>query len=581
MVNFALQSQLVHTSTSRVISFPKVGAEQLSYTSVLDTSSSKLENDLEHLESPIRCDIIKFSDLLEAEFRLDAGFIIEAKFDSEPQSSQINGLDTKPLYGNNGFCNETFYPFRFKRIYADSDQHGIPFISSSEITSFRAETSRYLSRKKTPHLEKLLIQKWDILISRSGIVGNVGLATESFVGKAHSEDTIRLRVNDADTAGYVAAFLRSRYGRSQLSRLGHGSITPVVELEHLEQVLIPNLPPIRRIMIGRLMCEAGELRDEANRLLHEADRLLHDRLNLPYLKDIAPNGKESAIAKIKASELMGRLEGSFHDPTAIAAESQLRELTVEVATIGDSRVTKEIRPITKFRKRTYVEKGGIPLLSSKQLFQIDPVDVKRLAKGAHTKDLPEIQLQENMIAVTRSGTIGRVQIFPAYMANWTASEDATRILASSDMNPGYLYTWLASDYGYRLITRQAYGSVIVHIDLEMLASIPIPLPKPKIRDEIGNLVLRANQLRDEAWQKEQEAITKLENLIANKPIAPIQEEPSPNKISLESIQHDPNAIPIWQLAAQLSAKVPDEEWAKVPADLSQRFDYYQGLRDDS
>ena len=58
----------------------------------------------------------------------------------------------------------------------------------------------------------------------------------------------------------------------------------------------------------------------------------------------------------------------------------------------DRRVTKEIRPITKFRERTYVEKGGIPLLSSKQIFQIDPIDIKRLAKGAHTKDLPEIQL---------------------------------------------------------------------------------------------------------------------------------------------------------------------------------------------
>jgi hypothetical protein len=42
--------------------------------------------------------------------------------------------------------------------------------------------------------------------------------------------------------------------------------------------------------------------------------------------------------------------------------------------------------------------------------QIDPVDVKRLAKGAHTKDLPEIALKKNMVTISRSGTIGRVQI---------------------------------------------------------------------------------------------------------------------------------------------------------------------------
>jgi type I restriction enzyme S subunit len=284
------------------------------------------------------------------------------------------------------------------------------------------------------------------------------------------------------------------------------------------------------------------------------------------------------------------LEGSFHDPVAIAAEQQLAKSSVEVTTVGNTRVTKEIRPITKFRKRTYVEKGGIPLLSSKQIFQVDPVDVKRLAKGAHTKDLPEIQLEENMIAVTRSGTIGRVQIFPAYMAKWTASEDATRILASEDINPGYLYAWLASDYGYCLITRQSYGSVIVHIDLDMLASVPIPLPEKSIRDEIGNLVLKANQLRDEAWRDEQDAITKLENLIARKQTLQTQvdfvnaasggnlhenidtiQQPS----VLGELTFDPAAPPIWELVAQISAQVPDEEWKKLPTDLARRFDYYQ------
>jgi type I restriction enzyme S subunit len=293
------------------------------------------------------------------------------------------------------------------------------------------------------------------------------------------------------------------------------------------------------------------------------------------VNDITPSSNASAIAKIKASQLMGRLEGSFHNPVAIAAEKQLGELSAEVTTVSDSRVTKEIRPITKFRKRTYVEKGGIPLLSSKQIFQIDPVDVKRLAKGAHTKDLPEIQLEENMIAVTRSGTIRRVQIFPAYMAKWTASEDATRILASENINPGYLYTWLASDYGYCLITRQSYGSVIVHIDLDMLASVPIPLPEASIRDEIGNLVLKANQLRHEAWRNEQDAITKVENLITGKQTPQTQIDTVQQPTEFGELTFDPDAPPIWELVAQISAQVPDDEWKKLPTDLARRFDYYQ------
>lgn len=519
---------------------------------------------------------IKLSEVFDAGVRLEASaFSIEAH--NAVTALENSGVQLTQIYGANGLCQGGYYPHRFKRIYV-SPGKGIPFLSSSEIISLRPTTNNFVSKNYTPKLERLLPEKWDILISRSGTIGNIGLATETFLGKALSEHVIRLQTDNPETAGYVVAFLRSRYGRPQLVQGTYGSVVDQIEPEHLERVLIPNLPPIRRIAIGQLMCQAGALRDEANRLLDEADRLLHQRLNLPYLKDIAPSGSASANAKIKASQLMGRLEGSFHDPVAIAAEKKLAELSVEVTTVSDSRVTKEIRPITKFRKRTYVEKGGIPFLSSKQIFQIDPVDIKRLAKGAHTKDLPEIQLQENMIAVTRSGTIGRVQIIPKYMAEWTASEHATRFLASEDMNSGYLYAWLASDYGYCLITRYSYGSVILEVDKEMFSSVSIPLPEASIRDEIGNLVLKANKLRDEAWRNEQDAIIKLEDLITSKQTPQTQIDTVQKASALGELTFDPDAPPIWELVAQISAQVPDEEWKKLPTDLARRFDYYQKQR---
>lgn len=518
---------------------------------------------------------IRLSEVIDAGVRLEASaFSIGAH--NAVAALQNSGLPLIRLYGEGGLCQEAHNAFRFKRIYVDSE-NGVPFLSSSDIISLRPKAERYLSRKHTRKLETLLIQKWDVLISRSGTIGNIGLATESHVDQALSEDVIRLRASEPEIAGFITAFLRSRYGHTQLTQATYGSVIVHIELEHLERVLVPDLQPIRQIAIGRLMCKAGELRDEANQLLDKADHLIHERLGLPYLKDTTPEGRQKiSVTTITASQLMGRLEGSFHDPVAIAAELKLRELPVEITTVGDPRVTKEIRPITKFRKRTYVDKGGILLLSSKQIFQIDPVDVKRLAKGAHTKDLPEIQLEENMIAITRSGTIGRVQIIPAYMAKWTASEDATRILASKALNPGYLYAWLASDYGHCLINRQSYGSVVVHVDADMFASVPIPLPRASIRNEIGNLVLKANQLRDKAWHNEREAIGKLERLISKQATSEMQPELSTQQFSsLNDLSFNPDEIPIWELAAQISAQVPDDDWKQLPSDLARRFDYYQ------
>jgi type I restriction enzyme S subunit len=117
--------------------------------------------------------------------------------------------------------------------------------------------------------------------------------------------------------------------------------------------------------------------------------------------------------------------------------------------------------------------------------------------------------------------------------------------------------------------------VILEVDKEMFSSVPIPIPEPSIRDEIGNLVLKANALRDEAWHKEQDAINKLENLIAKVRVVEAKAQAVGAVSAIGELSFDPDAPPIWELVAQISAQVPDEEWKKLPTDLARRFDYYQ------
>lgn len=454
---------------------------------------------------------IRLSDVLAAGSRLTAAsYSIEVR--ETLAELRASNLTLTPLYGKDGLCHAAQNAFRFKRTYVAADR-GVPFLSSSDIISMRPAVKNYLSPKTTKRLPDLLIRKWDVLISCSGTVGNVGLASEIMAGKAVSQHVIRMTAPDPATAGYVAAFLRSTFGRPQLTQSVYGSVVNHIEPEHLTHVLIPDLPPIRRIAIGEKVVEAYEQRDESDRLLNQADGLLHFRLGLTPLAQVAGEARAQRHTKIRASRLNGRLDASYHDPAAMIAKAHLEQLPSALITAGNERLTREVVAVTKFRKRIYVDHGGIPLLNSKQLFQIDPVGVEGLAKGAHLKDLPEIELRAGMILVTRSGTIGRIQIVPEYMDGWTASEDALRIVPIDDIAAGYLYAWLASDYGYVLIRRETYGSVVVHIDREMLAAVPVPFPALEVRKEIAALVLRANQLRNEAWIKERKAIAQVEGLI--------------------------------------------------------------------
>lgn len=130
----------------------------------------------------------------------------------------------KAVLGKDGVCQEAHNAFRFARIFV-KPENGVPFLSSSDIIGLRPERGRYLSRKHTKRLNDLRIKPWDVLVSCSGTIGNVSLASPRMGEWALSQDAIRIAAPDQDTAGYIAAFLRSPWGRHQVAGVTYGSVS--------------------------------------------------------------------------------------------------------------------------------------------------------------------------------------------------------------------------------------------------------------------------------------------------------------------------------------------------------------------
>ncbi|MCW6037132.1 hypothetical protein K4A83_12755 [Spirulina subsalsa FACHB-351] len=47
--------------------------------------------------------------------------------------------------------------------------------------------------------------------------------------------------------------------------------------------------------------------------------------------------------------------------------------------------------------------------------------------------------------------------------------------------------------------------------------------------------------------------------------------PHPQEKDLQNLKYDDQVKPIWEIAVEIGAKIPDSEWAKVPSDLSKNF----------
>lgn len=147
--------------------------------------------------------------------------------------------------------------------------------------------------------------------------------------------------------------------------------------------------------------------------------------------------------------------------------------------------------------RTWVsdEKFGVPFLSSADVLQADISWVPLISRRLVTRN-PRLLLRPGWTLITRSGTVGRMLYSRADMDGFACSEDVLRVVPDdARIPPGYLYAFLASQYGVPIIVGGTYGSVIQHIEPSHIANLPVPRFTDSIEADVHSMVERAASLR--------------------------------------------------------------------------------------
>lgn len=458
-------------------------------------------------EKPVKWCSVNLSEVISRGKRLEASvFDVEAKQAHERIYQNQNGYVF--LNGEKGLIERAYYPGRFKRIYCQPNS-GVGFYLPSQMMDIYPRPEKFISKLTKCDLNELKLKEGTLLLTRSGTIGNVSLVSKTIKDCVFSDDVIRVTFKHSYDLGYVYAFLKSKTGNLVLTTNGYGSVITHLEPEHLSTVPIPNAPNEIKTKINDLIIRSYELRDESNDLIDEATQLLIKELHLPPIEEFEEYAYDTINAfSIKLSDMNNRADASYHVPIVNAIINHLNEHAEEVTTVGNERICSDVILPGRF-KRVYVEDGyGCTLFGGKQLYELDPSGKKYLSKAKHNKRIVEqLAIHTNAILVTRSGTIGKVNLVPQHWENWVASEHIIRVIPKTTEIAGYLYVFLSSEYGKTLITRFTYGSVVDEIDDNHVRQIPIPLLKNKeIQKQINDLALLANQKRYEAYCSEQEAL---------------------------------------------------------------------------
>lgn len=128
------------------------------------------------------------------------------------------------------------------------------------------------------------------------------------------------------------------------------------------------------------------------------------------------------------------------------------------------------------------------------LTQLNSDNVKYLdsskANAQVRKQLDALTIHKGYILVSDSGTLGRVTYALSQHDGHVATNNLIRIVVDDPAMRGYLYQFLQSELGQSLMLKNAYGTNQEHLEPDIIADIPIPIPTDKdLLARIGNAVV--------------------------------------------------------------------------------------------
>ncbi|MFQ5853022.1 MAG: hypothetical protein ACE5JU_20875 [Candidatus Binatia bacterium] len=400
----------------------------------------------------------------------------------------------------------------FKRIWVSAEE-GVPFLSGRQLFFFRPNREKFLSQKMAK-LHELQVPKGTILLSRSGTTGYPVLVGKWLSSFAVTDDALRIFPSSVPI-GFVYAFLASSMGHSLVVKGEYGKTVSHLEAKHVSTIPVPLLPVAQQTAIHEKILHAYRLRDEANNVLDEADLKLHRLLGVsPFTeKDIEFLGdKQDPRAFITPLTGLGdRFDATHHVPVARSAIHKLEGGRFGLADLGG--LVDKVYVAPRFARIYVGAEFGVPLLQGSQLPLLRPYGLKYISK-VKTEKIERWIIRAGWVLVTCSGTIGRVTVTTRLQDGWAASQHILRIIPKPRVShPGFIAAFLATPFGQHQLKAKAYGGVVDELTAEDTASVCLPDVPFRDQERLGEAVLKAYEMRDEANAVEEEAIRELEILI--------------------------------------------------------------------
>lgn len=429
--------------------------------------------------------------------RLDAEFWQPKYLDKE---QQIRSGDHTHL----GALVTTFKKGIFYILAREYAGQGVPFYRSSNVGAIlpNEDNITFITEKKHSEEYKTALTTGDLMIVKTGKSGasvvfdeRCNVSQDVIAAKA-----IRHRINPY----YLAVFLNTQYGKSEMDRWFQGQVQPHLSLEDARKIWVSLISEDAQAEVESLVIASENARHQANNAYTQAQQLLESELGLDKLRSDKPVGY---TARFSEMELSHRTDAQHYQPRFTRLLEHLAKFP-----------SKRIREIRRYNRRgiqpVYVENGTHAVVNSQHLGP-KHINYDGLQKTTeHIFNLsPEAHIQPNDLLIYTTGAyIGRTNVYldgaPAF-----ASNHVNILRLSPDIDHAYMAMVFQSIIGQFQTQKHARGSAQAELYPADIDKFVVPLLPPDKQYEIGNLVRESLTKQRESAQLLDQAKSRVEQLI--------------------------------------------------------------------
>jgi len=438
---------------------------------------------------------ISTSDLVGA-VRLDAEFWQPAYLEKEKAVRKNENASLGALVST--FKKGIFYILA--KEYADS---GIPFYRSSNVGAIlpKEDGITFITENKHQEEYKTALEKGDLMMVKTGKSGaSVVLKENCNV----SQDVIAVKVRrDRVNPYYLAVYLNTHFGASEMNRWFQGQVQPNLSLEDARRIWVPLIEKSVEQEIEQLVFQSSDAKHLSENCYTKAQQLLESALGLDKLHFDKPVGYTAQFSQL---ELSRRFDSEHYYP---AFDNLIEQLPkhLQLAPLGTL-----LTYCQRGKQPVYFE-AGLPVLNSKHILENKiTLEGNRYARSAPAPSL-QIQYGDVLINGTGRGTIGRTA---PYLINehQAIPDNHVTILRSSRLDPAYLSFYLNALPGKLQVDKYQRGSS------GQLELYPFDIRKFQVWEAPQSIQLEIRRLYEQATENAkqsrdllEQAKTRVEQLI--------------------------------------------------------------------